>query len=204
MNFFFDPSVVPIEESTYCRSTPSYLEFQKHSVDSPGASYTYLLQWSDHAYFIAACWGHQFDEWVPLLQDRKMGKTWLGVVKETYPTLGQLLENGIAGRYSEGALLNIEDPDDGERKWVVGTVVGNLSVTSVEELEQVLLSDRMMQAYSVVLVSSFIGLEELATRTISAKSKLKSYGRAMFNAQVESIELAAIWVPKIVNLFSKS
>ena len=74
------------------------------------------------------------------------------------------MDNALNTRYSDGVLLNMEDPDDGERKWVVGTVVGNILVNSAKELEQVMFSERMMNAYLLVMAASITLAQEIATR----------------------------------------
>jgi hypothetical protein len=182
-----------------------YIELQKHLVDPAGVSYTYILRWNDSAFLVATCLEHDFDKMLLLLRDPKMGSVWLDVIKDTRPTAGRLLENGINARYSNGAVLVMEDPDYGENKNFVGTVVGNVLVNSVKELEEALLSDRMMNAYELVLGSSFTIMHEeiSSSHVVSIKNKLKTFTYGMFHAQVEAIELASIWIPKLTNLFGK-
>ena len=62
-------------------------------------------------------------------------------------------------------------------------------------------SERLMKAYEVVLGQSIIGAEEYLTRSASAMTKARVFGRVMFNAQVEGFETAAIWVPRLTGLF---
>lgn len=205
MKYFLDMTTKPKEEKTEVNITPQYLEIQKYMVDNGGGiTYTYVIPWNDHALFISACWGHQFDGWGKLIADPKMGKTWFKILKDTYPTPGQLLENGVSGRYSQGVLMNIEDPDDGEQKWVIGTVVGNLSINNTEELEYLLSSDRMVEAYTLVISSSVQTVVELTTRKISTKNKMLAMGQGLVNSQLEVLETASVWVPKITNLIKGS
>jgi hypothetical protein len=201
MKFFFDPEIQPQIENTYLNSTPAYIELQKHSVDPPGASYIYVFSWGHYSFFVAAHLGRDLDALNPFLQDPKMGKTWYGFYKEKWPSWGRLIDNGANSRYSDGVLLNIEDPDDGERKWVVGTVVGNLNVETVAELEQALYSERMMQAYALVLMASFTLAHEVITRPNPPIGVAKLYGRMLFQSYVDAIDLGAVWVPKITKLF---
>jgi hypothetical protein len=66
---------------------------------------------------VCASLDHHFDEWAALWADRRYGRTAYGLFERTCPVTAGLLQNGISGRYSGAALLNIPDPDDGERKW---------------------------------------------------------------------------------------
>jgi hypothetical protein len=202
VNFWYDGNQRPTVEETYLRLTPRYLELRKESVEPPVVTYTYLLPWSEHALLVCACWGHDFDAWMQLFQQQpKNAMAWFSAIKETYPTLGRLLENGLHERYAQGALLNIEDPDDAERKWIVGTVVGNLDLDSDANLQDLLSSERFMQAYETVIGNSMVGGHEFLTRSLSAATKFKSAARVMFNSQVETFEMASIWIPRITRMF---
>ena len=201
MNFFINNSARPPQEKTVINFTPTYIELQKYSVDPPGISYTYIFQWNEYSFFIATCLGHDLDSLTPFLQDPKLGKAWFNFYKEKWPSWGRLMENAMSARYSDGVLLNIEDPDDSERKWVVGTVVGNLLVNSAKELEEAMFSDRMIEAYALVWLASFNLAHEIATRPNPTIGLAKMYARAIFQAQLDTIELGSIWIPKIRNLF---
>jgi hypothetical protein len=201
MNFFINNSVRPPEEKTVTNITAAYIELQKHSVDPPGISYTYVFQWNQHSFFIATCVGRDLDALTPFIQDPKLGNAWYNFYKEKWPSWGRLMDNAINTRYSDGVLLNIEDPDNGERTWVVGTVVGNILVNSAEELEQVMFSERMMQAYALVLAASSTLANDIATRPNPTTSLVKMYARGIFQSQLDTIELGAIWIPKIRKLF---
>lgn len=201
MKFFLDQSQKPQVEKTVTNITPAYIELQKHSVDPPGVAYYYIMNWGQYSYFIATCLGREFDSITPYLTDPKMGKAWFDFYKEKWPTWGKLIENGANTRYSNGVLLNIEDPDDGERKWVVGTVVGNTIVDTAENLEKIVLSDRWMQAYALVLVSSITLAQEIAIRPNPALGVAKLYAKQFLQSYKDSIDFGTVWIPKIKNLF---
>ena len=200
MKFFLDAESRPGIEETYIRPTPAYVELQKHSVDPPGISYIYLLFLDEHSLLVAACWLHQFDDWSSLLEDRKMGKHYFRLIKDTYPTVGQLLDNAVNARYSGGALINIEDPDDGERKWVIGTVVGNVAFRSEEEFMSLLDSERMMEAFVTVLGSSFVAVEEMTTRSIPWTSSARLFGHGFLQGYRDALPLSSVWISRLSNL----
>ena len=94
----------------------------------------YIIPIDEGMVLVCASFDHDFDQWAALFADRSLGRTAYLRWEATYPATAWLLQNGISGRYSGGALMNIPDPDHGERKWVVGTLVGNLTSAAPDDL----------------------------------------------------------------------
>jgi hypothetical protein len=114
----------------------------------------------------------------------------------------ELIDNTLNNQYSKGALLKIEDPDDGNRKWVVGTIVGNVIMNTGEELESLLRSERMAHAYELVWKLSDAIVTELSSRS---PNRIKLFFRGAFagllSGHQQQINLTNVLVPKITEVF---
>jgi hypothetical protein len=119
----------------------------------------YIIPRGEHSALIATCWDHAFD---PILEgiDGDAAET----ISETWPTLAMLLHNGMKELYRDGALILLEDFDDGERKWYVASVAGNISFENAEEL----LGERTRAVMQVVLQKSIQLMTELNENEPSA------------------------------------
>jgi hypothetical protein len=195
MKFFADMATKPSQEGTVINGTPAYIELATHSpnADPPGSSYLYVVPTDEHSYIVSACWERQFDQLSELIADPKLGKLWLKVLLETFPVFGSLVVSGIEGYYSDAAIVNMADPDDGESKWFTATVVGNMSVQSAEDLEQ----RRFIEAYELILGKSFTVAGELATNEISTASKLKLMAAGAWHGYVEGLEIQTKWMARL-------
>lgn len=121
----------PIDDGSEVRvrATRGYFEVE-YKAQSEIYLTLYYIPRSESSVFIAACWDHAFDGPIEGLSDDDALET----VTQTWPTLAQLLANGIEDRYSQGALIVLEDPDCGEKKWFVASVAGNLDLGSLDGL----------------------------------------------------------------------
>lgn len=197
MKYFLQDFAGAQDEETYYSTTPSYVELIKFVADPPSLSRTYVWLIQDYTFFVCTCWEHQFDGWMQLLVERPGGINWFQTLSETYPTAGRLLSNASAERYSDGVLVNLPDPDDGERKWFIGTVVGNIHLETEEALQAFLMSDRMAESYVRIWVPTFDLLHELQTRQIPTGRRIKDMGMAMFRGFSSGAETSGIWLDRL-------
>lgn len=131
------------------RLTPRYVEFVQR--EKSLALVFYMIFRDEHSLIIAACWDHTFDSMQ--IDDEDDIKN----IGDTYPTIAQLIRNTLGKRYSQGALVQMEDFDDGEPKWFVVSVAGNLNLRSADDLFQ----ERIVQVLSIVLDKSTTALLEI-------------------------------------------
>jgi hypothetical protein len=155
--------------------TNCYLELE-HEMDGVYLVH-YVIPRNSTSVFIATCWDRIFDE---LLSDEDSLET----AVETWPALGQLLVNGIEDRYSDGALIKLEDFDTGEPKWFLASVCGNIDLEDIASV----FSDRTAETTKVVVEKSlalFVDLNE------NKPSLLRAVGKGVA-AGVGAVALAGI------------
>lgn len=146
--------------------TDGYIELEI-PIDRTKAMVVYLIPRSSRSVWVATCWDHAFDE---ILEDPD--EDTLEVIEGTWPLLAQLLANGFKDRYREGALIVLEDLDDGENKWFVASVAGNISLEDPEKL----FAEKTQKVIQVVLSRSAELAQELSENEPSA---LKALGRGI-------------------------
>jgi hypothetical protein len=110
-------------------ATNCYFELN-YKIDDSTYLIVYLLYRSANSVFVATCWGDTFDGIIRNLDD----DDYVEILHDTWPTLTNLLANGINDKYSNGALIKLEDPDDGDSKWFVASVAGNIGFDSIDDL----------------------------------------------------------------------
>jgi hypothetical protein len=208
MRFFFDSSVRTAQSEFLVRETPAYWELitSLNEPDLKGASFFYVIPQSEYSVLTAACWGHDPDAMYQLFLDKNFGDDWLKVFCETYPIQGQLILNGIHERFSDGALVSLLDPDDGETKWFVVTVVGNIEVgsepddqTSADEYglvgnQRFLMHSRLQEAIQLVGLKSFEAAIEYQANEISTVNKAKMYAKGAWKGYVGALDDGAKWM----------
>jgi hypothetical protein len=164
MRPFIDERKTSTQEEVGSTITNSYIALE-WPIDDSRAFVVYLIPRNTHSVFVATCWEHAFDQ---LLQgiDEDTAET----IGETWPTLAALLYNGADDLYREGALILLEDFDDGERKWFLASVVGNISFENVEGLlgER---TDAVMQLVAQKSVQLLTELNENEPSTLRAIGK---------------------------------
>jgi hypothetical protein len=149
-------------EGQRIRQTPAYIEYAMPAGHPGMFLVTYWIALSPTSFLVANCWEHEFDFALHMMLDEKVGA---GVVKsatETWPTFMALLTNVLQDnpRFSEGVLVRMNDPDDGESKWILGTYLGNFELKDPQDL----FSDRSLSmANKVVQLSGAVGSEMSAT-----------------------------------------
>lgn len=166
MRFFLDTTTgsgLEGDEIKY-KVTNGYIEVE-YSLDELFAV-LYFIPRSSTSFFIATCWDDVFDTILGQVDDEDDLET----IIETWPSLGELLANGINDKYSGGALIKLEDADTGEPKWFVASVAGNLNLESLDGL----FNDRTAEVSQLVLsrsVELFVQLQENKPSVLRAVGK---------------------------------
>src|SRR6478609_3514915 len=203
MKFFVDASHKPKADKSLFKQTPSYIEVQLHRKGLGFINYVYIFLWRRNSFLIVSPIQAKplLDILNQQLQDPKLGTTYYKIYKQTWPQLIDVLDNTVNDRYSKGVLLNMEDPDDAERKWVIGTVIGNIALNTDEDLDSAIRSDRMKQAYILVLTLCENVVSEIAKRKISTLSYMQAGAMGAFRGAIggykKGLDLACMWLPKI-------
>lgn len=195
MRYWVEDAKPPFKdpEGLFCDATPNYVyvvdPFENGKVHG---EYTYYIMMpSDGFYVIAACWGHRFDKILEGISDPKKGGK--GLYKEfcrMWPTFGRLFDNALSERYSSGALLRFRDPDDGEIKCFIATVVGNISASTVGDLVS---HPRILKAMELVKVTSRQMFKDVANHPVSSVDRLRFFGRGFAIGAMEALA----WEQKI-------
>ncbi len=131
--------------------TNSYIEVEFRIDDA--FLVLYYIPRSSSSIFVATCWDHAFDGLLSNIDE----DDW-ETIAETWPTLAKLLLNGANDRYSEGALIKLEDFDDGESKWYIASIAGNLDFDNIDDL----LGDRTQKVSQLVILKSAELLTEMS------------------------------------------
>ena len=134
----------------------SYIELELPQENTKVSLFVYLIPRSESSMFVVTCWDEVFDSIVEQFHDEDVIET----AAETWPLFARMLGDGIRDKYREGALIRLEDPDDGDTKWYVGTVVGNLSLDDSDGI----FTPRMQQGISLVINRSGELLQEMQER----------------------------------------
>lgn len=144
MKTFIDQRQTANADGVGIAITKSYIESEQ-PIDENYSIFAYIIPRDDHSVWVATCFEHVCDELV-----RESDKQIHEAIADTYPTLANLLKNGIKERYQYGALILMEDSDYCEKKWFVVSIVGNISFNNPEDL----LGDRVQQAIELVISQS--------------------------------------------------
>jgi hypothetical protein len=198
MRFFIDFGSPPASAGTEVNETPAYVELVTRVPDDepPGTSYLYVTPEGQGSYSVLACWNNELDHLAELVNDPKLGDKYMNAIVQTFPTLGELIMSGNAGRFGEGAVVRARDPDDYEEKWFVGTVVGNIAVETLEDLQH----PRFAAAYETVLGRSLAALYELVNNEVSAREKLKLVSAGAWKGYIEGVETSNRWMARLQGL----
>jgi hypothetical protein len=202
MNFWLDLTASPTSDGQFYNGTPAYLEIQVHQTDQPrGISYTYIIPLDNSNFIAAACWGHEFDRFQEFIFHQKLGGDWIKAYSEAWPTFGELINNALQGHYSRGALVNFEDPDDGERKWCVVTYAGNTLPKA--NYEEVTSDERIKNAVQLVATKSLQLSEQMTSgRDMSPVTKAKMLAKGAFLGYRQAINTQLIWLDRLSKIAS--
>jgi hypothetical protein len=166
---FLQPPTPAEYDGLSLRQTPSYTEIISSVAGGSreDLSCCYVLRNDDATYAAVTCWQNTFDVFYQQLMT-KYGQIYLDAIKETWPILWAVISNSINQRYGDGALLELVDPDDMNRKWFVGVLVGN-----IEDPKSPADHPRIVQAVQQVSDISLQIHRERITRTMSFRTKAK-------------------------------
>lgn len=114
------------EGELHYRITPRYVELTQRKGDL--CLVWYLIFRDAYSLIVATCWENMFDSMVIEDDDD------ISNIRDTYPTQAQVIRNSVGGRFSQGALVQMEDFDDGELKWFVISIAGNINISSADDL----------------------------------------------------------------------
>lgn len=195
-------SPVLLKESVV-NTTASYAELQQPLPNSSIIYNSYTLRYNDTALLVVAHLNldQMFQILEQQLQDPTLGGVYNKTYRETWPYLFALLDNTVNKKFSKGALFRIEDPDNGDHIWVVGTIVGNIPA-SLTKNDVLLHSDKVMEAHALVIQSCAKVIQETSTRQVNKwKIGLRGMVAGGIQGQKLSNELAAAWLPKLKDLF---
>ena len=203
MKPWFVESQVPLKEMVV-NSTVSYAEIQQPLPNTLVIYNSYVLGYSETALLVVA---HlNLDQMFQILEQQLQDPTLAGAYNKTYhetwPYLFALLDNTVNQRFSQGVLLRIEDPDNGDQKWVVGTIVGNVNRSALTKKDILFHSERVIGAHVLVIQSCAKLIQEVSTRKIN-KFKIGLRGAIAGGKHGQKIanELASAWLPKLKDLF---
>lgn len=153
-------------EEPEIRVTNSYIEIES-PVDKESSMYIYIIPRDEHSAFVAICLEDMLDE---ILEG--MDEDSFDTISDTWPTLAQLLVNGMNDKYHHGALIRLEDADYGDNKWFITSIAGNISFDNADEL----FCDRTNETIGVVLEQTVNLLKELQERK---PSMLRAIGKGV-------------------------
>ncbi len=115
---------------------------------------TYFIFRDESSFIVALCWDDMFNS----LEIKDTDD--IENIGDTYPTLAGLIRNTINRNFGRGALIQMEDFDDGSLKWFVISIAGNLEIKSPEDLFE----GRAQEAAETVLLRSLEVLGELKNK----------------------------------------
>ncbi len=98
-------------------------------------------------------------------------------MRKKCPLLMKLINNGIQHKYSECALVTLEDLDTGDAKWFLTSIVGNLKSNNLQDI----LCEQTLQTSKIVLEKTGKLCNELpATGPSKIKRFLRKSGKFLF------------------------
>jgi hypothetical protein len=129
-----------------------YVHVRYQASDNPGRWFSgYALRVDDDVWAALTCWDREFDPMLEIL-GRQDGDLIAAELRKIRPALFQLIDNAVGERYGDGALVEIQDPDDFNRKWFIA----KLFRASDDELDEALDTHltQIMESSVVVLRES--------------------------------------------------
>ncbi len=164
------------DENLMLRATNNYFELI-YKIDESTYFIINIIPRNSYSAFVATCLGDCFDEVINNFND----DDYVEMMCDTWPLFMKLLQNGANDKYSEGALIKLEDIDTGDNKWFLTSIAGNLNFDSIEDL----LCEQTMQAVRTVIEKTGELYDELS-------SKSPSKTKAFFKGFLKGATLAAL------------
>jgi hypothetical protein len=198
MRYLLEVHSSPYRIRPIIAQTAQYIEVNldpEPLADGQYAHFTfYLLRQNYIDFYVLSCWDHQLDWAMDLMAEPTQGDLWKQTLSETYPTLGMLMSNAEQGRWASGVLLGVPDPDDGDVKLCVMTLVGNLSqfamslINDDASIRELVTRPRVLQALQKIGdLSISLGIE-LQTNEISRRSMARMYGVVGWRALLKGFQ----------------
>lgn len=113
-----------------------------------------IIPKDDYSVYVAACLDDMFDDVIDAFEDPDAIETFC----KTWPLTAMLLSNGINDKYSSGALIRLNDLDNGDLKWFVASIAGNLNLDNIDTLFD---SENLKNSIQIVLEQTIKMLAEL-------------------------------------------
>lgn len=106
----------PVEDGIAWRETGNYVEAKVLVQDVWLPIYVITVREGIGA--AVSCWDHQFDPIIDNLTKPQIE----AIMRRLHPTWFACVDNAIRERYSEGALVELLDPDVMDRKWMIAVL----------------------------------------------------------------------------------
>jgi hypothetical protein len=107
---------------------PYYWEYLFRSPAAPnGWVVAYLVKIDENIAAAVTCWDQHFDPVIQQLSNPRSGPVLEKEARKTWVTFFKLLDNAIDERYGEGALTEMIDPDDMNKKWYFAVLISGLT-----------------------------------------------------------------------------
>jgi hypothetical protein len=173
------PDYINAADGSQLRLTPAYVEYVQPHGSPPNKAYlvTYWMRLSVSEYFVAHCWGNEFDVPIHFMTHPASATGTIKSALQAWPTFMALLNNSALPkpRLSEGVIIHAYDPDEGDPKWFLGAYLGNIQIETPQEL----FSDRSLAVANKVLqLSGSVGAELRDTPLLNLPNLVMNIGTA--------------------------
>lgn len=125
MDHFFAPSAVPEGDGAIHFGEVANGRWPIYFRDAanPGRWYVaYVLMLEDGVGAGLSCWNQDFDAYCALIADPKHGPIYVTEFRKQWKVFAQILDQTADERYGDGALAQLIDVDDLNRKWFVASL----------------------------------------------------------------------------------
>lgn len=204
MRPWIESAIASPQDSMNVRQTVSCVEIQQQVPNVPVKYNTYLLRYTENSFLSVAHLGLEvfFRNMDQQLLHPTLGSTWAKTYRETWPTLFSMLDNTVNRSLSKGALLRIDDPDNGDQKWVIGTFLGNVDLSNLSKEYKQSIDKQFIDAHVFLIQTCAKIVNELETRQ---PNKLKLFFRGSVAGGIEwrklASQLESTWMPILKTLF---
>lgn len=128
-HYFFepinDPETIELADGFNVIIKDYYCEITiKMSTDFCCYFVLYLIPKDDYSFYLCTYWEDSLD----FMLDASNDTHW--IVAKTWPTLYSLLQNGSKDRYSEGAMIRMNNYDNGNVEWFLTTTINGEDIAA--------------------------------------------------------------------------
>lgn len=163
MKSFVDRRVTTTEGTSF-DFTNCYIQVEM-PIDTEMSVFVYIIPKTESSVFVATCWDDAFDKLLTADEDD------FETIADTWPTLAALVINATQDKYRECAMIRFADYDDGDQKWFLASVAGNINLDDTEQL----LGDRTMEVAKKVIARTTELSNELQSRSPSAWKQIGKF-----------------------------